>query len=71
MRVEIVTKPGCPRCLLLKHKLHLLGVGWDEATVDSLTLKGKNLPIVIIEGVSYEYAAAIKRLKEMLGEPDA
>ena len=71
MKVTIITKVGCGRCLLLKQKLKLMGVLWDEATaIDGLALEGKQLPITIINGEPYEYAAAIKRVKEITHEDD-
>jgi len=66
MDVKVVTKVGCPRCLLLKDKLHRLDVAYTEAT-DWPVPEGAHLPLVIIDGEPYEYAAAMKKLKEAKG----
>ncbi len=71
MLVQIITKAGCARCMLLKEKLLLMNVGWEELDAKGgIALEGKQLPIVLIEGEPYEYAPAIKKLKEMLDEAD-
>ena len=70
MKVMVVSKAGCSRCLLLKDKLRRLGVKWDDATGAGVDVTGMNYPITIIDGVPYEYAAAIRKLKEMLNEDD-
>lgn len=70
MKVTVVTKPGCPRCLLLKQKLKLMGVEWDEAGPKEIEVRGMQYPVTIIDGALYEYAAAIKTLKGMLDEAD-
>lgn len=72
MNVEIITMAGCPRCLLLKLKLGLLGVSYTElGAVGGIALEGKKLPITIIEGEPYEYAAALAKLKGMKRAADA
>ena len=73
MKVTILVKPGCPRCLLLKDKLRLMGVRWAEGTAfpELVGVKDMQLPIVTIDGENYEYAAAIARLKEMIREANA
>ena len=71
MKVTILTKPGCSRCMLLKQKLDLLGVEWGEGDGSEVDTRGMGYPVTIIDGVPYEYAAAIKKLKEMLDEADA
>ena len=71
MKVTVVSKVGCPRCLLLKQKLDLLGVEWKDAGDSEIDVMGMDYPITIIDGVPYEYAAAVKKLKEMLDEADA
>ena len=71
MKVKVVSKVGCPRCLLLKQKLDLLGVEWGDANDPEIDIKGMKYPVTIIDGVLYEYSAAIKRLKEMLDEDNA
>ena len=68
MKVKIVTKPGCPRCLLLKQKLDLLGVEWEEEKAFGRGTGDLEFPLTIIDGEPYEYADAIKKLKEMLDE---
>lgn len=72
MKVVVVSKAGCSRCLLLKDKLRRLGVEWEDATgVEARNLAGMNYPVTIIDGVPHEYAAAMKKLKEMLDEANA
>lgn len=73
MKVSIVTRPGCPRCLLLKDKLRILGVKWSEGTAfpGLVGVEGKELPLVDIDGEYYEYAAAVAKLKEMIREANA
>jgi hypothetical protein len=72
MKVVVISKAGCSRCLLLKDKLRRLGVEWEDATgVEVWNRTGMDYPITIIDGVPYEYAAAMKKLKEMLDEDDA
>ena len=73
MKVTIVTKMGCARCMLLKEKLRLMDVKWEEIDhpPPGVLVETTQLPITMIDGEPYEYAAAIKKLKEMLDEADA
>lgn len=67
MKVHVVSKPGCGRCMLLKQKLDVMGVEYQEVDASVLTEEQKkdaNFPLVVIDDNVYEYAAAIRRLKE-------
>ena len=72
MLVQVVTKIGCPRCMLLKDKLMRMDVGFEEIGDGALAavsnkddVSSMNYPITIIEGTAYDYTATIKKLKEM------
>lgn len=64
MQVQVITKAGCARCLLAKDKLKRLGVEYTEI----LAGPGHTgeAPIIVIEGVHYSYADAMRVLKERL-----
>lgn len=64
MQVQVITKIGCARCFLAKDKLDRLGVEYTEI----LAGPGHTgeAPIIIIDGVHYSYADAMKTLKERL-----
>lgn len=68
MKVGIYTTTGCPRCMLLKQKLEIMGVEFTVLTEPPPGIdENTKLPITIIEGVPYEYAAAMRKLKEIVG----
>ena len=63
MKVVIMSKVGCPRCMLLKQKMKLMGVKYEEIGADDMDIGDRQFPVAVINGVLYEYADAIKRLK--------
>lgn len=64
MQVQVITKIGCARCLLAKDKLKRLGVEYT----DILAGPGHvgEVPMIVIEGIHYSYADAMRVLKERL-----
>lgn len=69
MRVQIISKVGCARCLLAKDKLRRLCVEYDEILAGP-GCEGE-VPIIVIEGVKYGYADAMRELKERLDSEEA
>ncbi len=62
--VRVLTKVGCPRCMLLKDKLHRLGVEYQEVTERPPGVPDEaHVPLVEIGGRWVEYAEAIALLK--------
>ena len=68
MKVTIVSKTGCSRCMLLKQKMKIMGVEFDEADAGTVDVGDMQYPVAIIDGVPYEYSDAIKKLKGMSDE---
>lgn len=71
MDIDVLTKPGCGKCLAAKGKLQLMKLSYTEhkATEERLAHYGMqeaNLPVIVIDDCAYDYPGAMKVLKETL-----
>ena len=65
MHVTVISKAGCARCLAAKAKLCRMGITFTEIPPRG-ELGGQSLPLIVIDGETYEYPAAMRELKGRL-----
>lgn len=67
MDIMIVSKPGCPRCLLAKDKLNRMGFSFREVAVEDAEIEVQDIefPVLLLDGIRHTYPSAMARLKEL------
>jgi glutaredoxin len=67
VEIVLVSKPGCPRCLLAKDKLHRMNLPYRMGNLGDIgPVEDTDFPVFLIDGERYSYPAAMARLKEVL-----
>ena len=65
--ITVYSKPGCPKCRVLKMKLDKKGIEYDDfQDVDKMMKMGLlSLPILCVDGKMIKFEDAVKYVNEL------
>lgn len=64
--ITVYSKPGCPKCRVLKLKLDKKNLAYEECQdVEKMTAMGlKSLPVMDVDGERFTFENAVKYINE-------